>query len=236
LNVSSQLTITCFRPTTFRKIRPGAGYPHVSTNIGLYLLSTVSARDLGWIGTIDALERLEATIDTMGRLQQCHGHFYNWYDTRDLRALEPRYVSSVDSGNLAAHLIVVANAAREWIDTPVTPQGPVAGVRDALLLAREAFHALPNQLRNTSALCQQLDTQLGTIAVALEQGEDSWGDGTTRLQDLAHPRPHSRIWRERSPATRVTMRTAICSSGRTRPTAPSAGVATPGRRRMGWPL
>ena len=71
------------------------------TNLGLYLLSIVTARDLGWIGTVDAVERLEATLATMSRLEQCHGHFYNWYDTQDLRPLEPRYVSSVDSGNLA---------------------------------------------------------------------------------------------------------------------------------------
>ena len=84
------------------------------TNLGLYLLSTVSARDFGWIGTIEAVERLEATLETMGQLAALRGHFYNWYDTRDLRPLEPHYVSSVDSGNLAAHLITVANAAREW--------------------------------------------------------------------------------------------------------------------------
>ena len=46
----------------------------------------------------------------MSRLQRYRGHFYNWYDTRDLRPLDPRYVSSVDSGNLAAHLIALANA------------------------------------------------------------------------------------------------------------------------------
>ena len=52
----------------------------------------------------------------MARLERFRGHFYNWYDTRDLRPLDPRYVSSVDSGNLAGHLIALANACREWID------------------------------------------------------------------------------------------------------------------------
>ena len=84
------------------------------TNIGLYLLSTVSARDFGWIGTVEAVERIEATLHTMDRLQRHRGHFLNWYDTRDLRALEPLYVSTVDSGNLAAHLATVAQALREW--------------------------------------------------------------------------------------------------------------------------
>ena len=80
------------------------------TNIGLYLLSTVAARDFGWIGTIEAVQRIEATLATMERLKRHRGHFYNWYDTSDLRPLEPAYVSTVDSGNLAGHLIALANA------------------------------------------------------------------------------------------------------------------------------
>ena len=56
----------------------------------------------------------------MNRLERFRGHFYNWYDTHDLRALEPKYISSVDSGNLAGHLIVLGNACREIIGAPVT--------------------------------------------------------------------------------------------------------------------
>src|SRR6202035_2680597 len=65
------------------------------TNMGLYLLSAVSARDFGWTGTTAAVERLEATLATMGKLARFRGHFFNWYDTRDLRPLDPRYISSV---------------------------------------------------------------------------------------------------------------------------------------------
>ena len=89
------------------------------TNIGLYLLSTVTARDLGWIGTREMAERLEATLATIGRLERVHGHLYNWYDTRDLRPLEPAYVSTVDSGNLCGHLLAVSNACREMLDQPL---------------------------------------------------------------------------------------------------------------------
>jgi cyclic beta-1,2-glucan synthetase len=84
------------------------------TNLGLYLLCVVSARDFGWIATPDAARRLGQTLATMRRLARYRGHFYNWYDTRDLRPLEPAYVSSVDSGNLAAHLVAVASACDEW--------------------------------------------------------------------------------------------------------------------------
>src|SRR5690606_39324571 len=74
------------------------------TNIGVYLLSTVSARDFGWLGLAETIERLEKTLATMERMERHRGHFYNWYDTRTLKPLHPLYISSVDSGNLAGHL------------------------------------------------------------------------------------------------------------------------------------
>ena len=73
----------------------------------------------------------------MSRLARFRGHFYNWYDTRDLRPLDPQYVSSVDSGNLAGHLIALANACREWTDQALTDARRLAGIADALELARE---------------------------------------------------------------------------------------------------
>ena len=100
------------------------------TNIGLYLLSVVCARDFGWIGTAQTIERLEATLATMARMPRFRGHFYNWHDTRDLKALEPKYVSSVDSGNLAGHLIAIANACKEWRRSPMAAASRRAGIAD----------------------------------------------------------------------------------------------------------
>ena len=101
--------------------RPVLAHRTSPTNMGLYLLSAVSARDFGWSGTFEFVERAEATLATMNRLERFRGHFYNWYDTRDLRPLDPRYVSTVDSGNLAAHLIALANACRGWIRSAARP-------------------------------------------------------------------------------------------------------------------
>jgi len=111
------------------------------TNIGLYLLSAVAARDFGWCGLRDALDRIEATLGTLARMQKCRGHLYNWYDTQDLRPLDPKYVSSVDSGNLAAHLITLAGACREWQIDQSLPAHARAGLGDTLDLAREALRA-----------------------------------------------------------------------------------------------
>src|SRR6185503_2369188 len=88
------------------------------TNIGMYLLATVTARDFGWIGTLEMVERLEATLATIASLERFRGHLYNWYDTRSLDRLEPAYVSSVDSGNLAGHLLTLSSACRQMIDAP----------------------------------------------------------------------------------------------------------------------
>ena len=117
---------------------PAKAHRTSPTNLGLYLLSTAAARDFGWIGTRETAERLEATLQTMTRLHRFRGHFVNWYDTRSLRPLDPMYVSTVDSGNLAGHLIAVAQACREFVHRP--PFGPevLEGVRDALQLHLDA--------------------------------------------------------------------------------------------------
>ncbi len=105
------------------------------TNIGLYIISVLAARDFGWIGTAEALERIEATLATMERLERYRGHFLNWYETQTLQSLEPRYVSSVDSGNLAGNLLVLKNAAHEIAEAPPWDGARFEGIADALALA-----------------------------------------------------------------------------------------------------
>ena len=87
------------------------------TNIGLYLLSAACARQFGWIGTLELLLRLEATLASLVTLQRHRGHFLNWYDTASGAPLLPMYVSTVDSGNLSGHLLTVAEACRELART-----------------------------------------------------------------------------------------------------------------------
>jgi cyclic beta-1,2-glucan synthetase len=80
------------------------------TNIGLQLLSTLAAYDFGYINVATLLSRLEATFGTLLGMQRYRGHFYNWYDTRTLEPLAPRYISTVDSGNLAGYLVALRAA------------------------------------------------------------------------------------------------------------------------------
>jgi cyclic beta-1,2-glucan synthetase len=155
------------------------------TNIGLYLLSVVSARDFGWIGASQAIERLEATLTTMARMPRFRGHFYNWYDTRDLRALEPKYISSVDSGNLAGHLIAIANACKEWRQSPMTVATRRAGIVDALALTSE--HAVRLRLgRGTQTVTpRQIEDSLAAMTKTLGSASSSEEKLAAQLSALA---------------------------------------------------
>ncbi len=77
------------------------------TNMGLVLLSNLAAYDFRYITATQFLERTTNTISTMQRMERYRGHFYNWYDTVSLQPLHPRYISTVDSGNLAGHLLTL---------------------------------------------------------------------------------------------------------------------------------
>ncbi|MDQ6682472.1 MAG: glycosyl transferase, partial [Chloroflexota bacterium] len=134
------------------------------TNIGMYLLATVTARDFGWIGTLEMVERLELTLGTIGALERFRGHLYNWYDTRDLHRLEPAYISSVDSGNLAGHLLALSNACRQMIDQPLPVAAAQAGIGDAIALAREAAGAIGDDRRGQALTRRQLDEALDRLA------------------------------------------------------------------------
>jgi cyclic beta-1,2-glucan synthetase len=161
--------------------RPVLAHRTSPTNMGLYLLSAVTAHDFGWLGTLDCVERVEATLATMQRLERFRGHFYNWYDTRDLRPLDPRYVSSVDSGNLAAHLIALANACRGWIDLPLVHAQCFPGIRDSLDLAREARRDLPADRRMHATSRDQIDEAIAALAAKLVYAEGASTDIAERL-------------------------------------------------------
>jgi len=140
--------------------KPVVAHRTSPTNIGLYFLSAVAARDFGWAGTLETVERLEAAFESLQKLPRFKGHFYNWYGTLDLQPLAPAYVSSVDSGNLAGHLVVLANACEEWIAAPQA-ESARAGVLDHLELARRAMATLPaasgEEGRQLTAILDEID-------------------------------------------------------------------------------
>ena len=125
-------------PDNFQETpKPVIAHRTSPTNIGLYLCCVLAARDFGWIGTVETVERLEATLATLQRLSRYRGHFFNWYDTTALDTLSPRYISTVDSGNLAGNLLVVKNTCDEIAAAPAVTHR-FDGLSDAISLLREA--------------------------------------------------------------------------------------------------
>ena len=112
------------------------------TNIGLQLLGTVSAFDLGFVTRADMVRRLELAFGSLQTMRRLHGHFYNWYDLRDLRVLEPAYISTVDSGNLAGHLIALRQACLAIAPEPVSDPAVWHALEAALSIAEERLSAL----------------------------------------------------------------------------------------------
>ena len=121
------------------------------TNIGMGLLSTMAAHDLGYLSTPELAERLDATLRTVESLEKHQGHLLNWYDTVSRAPLHPRYVSTVDSGNLAGALIALAQGLLTIEEQPQTTAQRLAGLVDAAdLLA--AASATTNDARIGPAL------------------------------------------------------------------------------------
>ena len=107
------------------------------TNMGLAVLANLAARDLGYLSTGGLIHRTQDAITTMQSLERYQTHFYNWYDTRTLKPLIPLYVSSVDSGNLAGHLLTLASGLREVADEKIYTPQIFAGLRDTVGVLRE---------------------------------------------------------------------------------------------------
>ncbi len=144
------------------------------TNIGLWLTSALSARDFGFLTPEPMVERSTATMATLERLETCEGHLLNWYNTRTLEPLLPKYVSTVDSGNLIASLWVLGQACNELEDEPQLDARTLRGLSDTLAVIAERLppdhstEVLIAVLRNLLAeQCTGIEI-LGRIRLAVE--------------------------------------------------------------------
>ncbi len=108
------------------------------TNMGLSLLANLAAHNFGYISTGRLVERTANAIHTMKSMERHRGHFYNWYDTQSLEPLRPHYVSSVDSGNLAGHLLTLQQGLLALVDEKIAGPSLFAGMADTLALVADA--------------------------------------------------------------------------------------------------
>jgi len=151
------------------------------TNIGLGMLSALAARDFGYLTLRQLTAQLENTFRTLERLEKYRGHFYNWYDTRTLRPLQPFYVSTVDNGNLAGLLLTLNGGLLELAENPLPQPGGVLGLRDTLQVLEQSCRNVRTPeaaaaLAQLQALEPGLDHQPPSAPGALD-----WIDDALRL-------------------------------------------------------
>ncbi|MDD3412200.1 MAG: glucoamylase family protein, partial [Eubacteriales bacterium] len=116
------------------QLEPNKGVAHRTspTNIGLYLTSLIAAEKLGLLAADEMARRIRWTVETLEALPKWNGHLYNWYDTRTLSPLQPLFVSSVDSGNLAVCLLCCAQGLRVKLAELPASDRALSGRLDAL--------------------------------------------------------------------------------------------------------
>ena len=157
------------------------------TNMGLALLANLSAYDFGYLTAGALLERTDNALGTMRSLERHQGHFYNWYDTRSLKPLPPLYVSSVDSGNLASHLLTLRPGLLALADASVLAPRCFEGLRDTAAMLGDA--ALQAEL---DSVCQSPPATPSAARLVLERwvqktsAEPLARECQAALDELAH--------------------------------------------------
>ena len=162
------------------------------TNIGLALLANLTAFDFGYIPMRVLLFRVSNTMQTLQKMERYSGHFYNWYDTQSLQPLPPNYISTVDSGNMAGHLITLKQgllmlagntviSSQLYVGLEVTLRilqeklGTNRGTENFEKLLAEArekeFGSLPVLYKDLQQLLKEAETLTGLI---LEDSESAW--------------------------------------------------------------
>ena len=147
------------------------------TNMGLALLANLAAWDFGYLSVGQLVRRTQDALGAMQRLERHRGHFFNWYDTRTLKPLLPLYVSSVDSGNLAGHLLTLGPGLAEFQAQPILAPQVFAGLSDTVGILRE--------LTGRSAELEQLEAELAQPPSTLRAGFDLLQRATDRAAALA---------------------------------------------------
>lgn len=130
------------------------------TNMGLALLANLAAHDLGYLSIGGFIQRTRNTLTTLHQLERYQGHFYNWYDTRTLQPLLPLYISSVDSGNLAGHLLTLGSGLRQMADEPIFGPQVFEGLRDTVGILKTQMGTDPDLLHVESELSRTPTTLL----------------------------------------------------------------------------
>jgi cyclic beta-1,2-glucan synthetase len=144
----------------------GAAHRTSPTNIGLSLTASLAAYDFGYVSAGKVIECTTLTLASMDKLQRYRGHFYNWYDTRTLKPLRPMYVSTVDSGNLAGHLLTLAAGFDQMADDRIFRGEIFSGLGDTLDVAAELEPRAADARASIARLRSDLESPPSTLSGA----------------------------------------------------------------------
>lgn len=153
------------------------------TNIGLMLLSTLAAYDRGYIGLLDFLTRMQFAFESIARLERYRGHLLNWHSTQTLEPLMPRYVSTVDNGNLAGSLLILRRGCEDLLKMPLVRPRRWQGVIDTLDVLDEILDSI-----ESSAQKNETRDQLRAMRAAVLAGQDQPEKWIGLLEHLAEQR------------------------------------------------
>lgn len=197
------------------------------TNIGMGLLANIAAWDFGYSTASATVRRCGQTLASLAKMDRYKGHFYNWYDTANLKPLLPRYVSAVDSGNFVGHLILLRTALTQFIDSAIIPEQVFTGIKDNLHCITEIMErklgpddkryydekevqslissalkeidAAPKELQNLSAWLSKLDATAKELVKIFATGVDN-----QRASDNEEDIPEDDLLVEDAAGTRET--------------------------------
>jgi cyclic beta-1,2-glucan synthetase len=154
------------------------------TNIGLSLLSNLSAWDFGYITNSILVERTANTLETLQHMEKYQGHLYNWYDTISLVPLAPRYISTVDSGNFVGSLLTLRQGLLKIPDNKIIQENIFEGLTDSIgiLIEKTADTSLLKKLQEDIQENSHLHTgNLGSFKNYLDKIDQSVKDILIKL-------------------------------------------------------
>ncbi|HEY3384573.1 MAG TPA: glucoamylase family protein [Vicinamibacterales bacterium] len=147
---------------------PGLAHRTSPTNMGLALLANLSAYDFGYISAGRLVDRTVRAFQAMSAMERHRGHFYNWYDTLSLAPLEPRYISTVDSGNLAGHLLTLRPGLLALVGDQILTTRTFQGLRATFALAADTHRGAPTTAM--TRLRKAFDVACEAAPITIEEG------------------------------------------------------------------
>ena len=157
------------------------------TNIGLMLVSIMGAFDFGYVGLRDLAFYLHNCFESLDKLEQHRGHFLNWYDTRTLEPLTPRYVSTVDSGNLAAALITLRQGCLEIADLKVLRWRRWQGLLDTLNVLDEVLADAAKTAPDRAGTARLYLDQMKQVIIIGHEKREIWFDQQKLIREVQWP-------------------------------------------------